>query len=289
MKIEITEDPAPVEDEVAIDDVAQPENGEPQAEAEVNEPAEEPEVPVFGFDGDEAADPAEDQPQDGSVIRELRAKLREEQRRRHELEEATKPKAEESLGPKPSLESCGYDEDEFEQKLTAWHGKKREIEGCAEQAAAETRKAQEAWANRVRNFEEKATELKIPNFVDLAASVADHFGDDVHGNNAKAVLVYANDPRLVAALHSNPAKLAELVALKNDPIEFALAVGELKGKIRPMPRRSPPAPESVAKGGAPVSAPSDKELERLEREADRSNDRSAVIAYKRKMREQQAA
>lgn len=241
---------------------------------------------AFTFEGEEGA--GEDRPDDSPPLREVRNRLRQEQREKAELRrelEALKAPKEAGPGPKPTLESCGYDEEEFEKQVLAWGAKKSEADREAEAAQAKQREQQEAWANRVITFEKKATEL-VPNFRETAQSVADHFGNDDAGNVAKAILIYADDPRLIAALNSSPAKLAELVALKNDPTALAIAVGELKGKIRTMPRRSAPAPEAITKGGAPTAASTDKELERLVKEADRTGDRSAVIAYRRNQRAQ---
>lgn len=262
-----------------------PEVDEPQPDApaaEVEQPEDEP--IGFTFEGEEGAE--EPQPDDSPVIRTLREKTREQARRIKELEAKTKP-AEESAGPEPTLESCGYDEDAFKQAFKDWTAKQGEAERRAREAEEAQRKRQEEWANRVATFETKAKEV-VPNFTTVAQTVADHFGDDEAGNYAKAILIYADDPRLIAALNASPTKLAELVAMKNDPTALAIAVGELKGKIKPMARRQPPAPESITKGSAPVAASVDKELERLEKEADRSGDRSAVIAYRRKLRQNAA-
>ena len=236
-----------------------------EAPAETLDEPKAPEAPAeevaFVFDGDDVGES-----DDGNtVIRTLREKTREQARLIKELQEKVKPEPDQ-IGPKPTLESCGYDEDIFAQAVVEWNGKKSEAER-AEQAKAESaRKAQETWANRVTTFEAKAKQM-VPNFNDIAASVADHFGDDEQGNIAKAILIYADDPRLVSALNASPAALAKLVALKNDPTALAIAVGELKGKIKAMPKGSAPPPEKVSRGGAPTNNTSDKELERLEREA----------------------
>jgi len=234
---------------------------------------------AFTFEGDE---PAEED-SGNTVIRSLREKTREQARLIKELQDKVKPEPNQ-IGPKPTLESCGYDEDEKDRQLIEWHERKSKAEREAEAKAEAARKAQETWADRVTTFETKAKEL-VPNFADIAASVGDHFGDDEQGNIAKAILIYADDPRLVAALNASPAALAKLVAMKNDPTALAIAIGELKGKIKAMPRASAPPPEKITRGGAPTNNATDKELERLEKEAERTRDLSAVFSYKRKMRQ----
>ena len=262
-----------------------PEVDEPQPDAaEVEQPEDEP--VGFTFEGEEGAE--EPEADDSPVIRKLRERVREYARENKELKSKIAPSAQDDqIGPEPTLESCGYDEDAFKQAFKDWTAKQGEAERRAREAEEAQRKRQEEWANRVATFETKANEI-VPNFTTVAQTVADHFGEDEAGNYAKAILIYADDPRLIAALNASPTKLAELVAMKNDPTALAIAVGELKGKIKPMARRQPPAPESITKGSAPVAASVDKELERLEKEADRSGDRSAVIAYRRKLRQNAA-
>lgn len=275
------DDDTPTEEPIALDDAAAEE--QPVVETAAEEPTEEV---AFTFDGEEGAD--EPQPDDSPVIRTLREKTREQARRLKELEAKLKADDKPSeIGPEPTLEDCGYDEDEFKRRVKDWTAKQTEAERAEQAKQANIRQQQEAWANRVLTFEEKAKTL-VPNYAETAAAVADQFGDDEAGNVAKAILIYADDPRLLAALNSSPAKLAELVAMKNDPTALAIAVGELKGKIRTMPRKSAPPPETITKGGAPVAASVDKELERLEKDADRTGDRSAVIAYKRKLKQNAA-
>jgi len=239
--------------------------------------------PAFVFEGD---DPEAERADDSSTIRDLRAKLREEQREKHELkkqvEAAAAPKAD-ALPAKPTLEACGYDEEQFEQELTAWHGKKAEQDAKQSEQQAKARKMQESFQAQANSLGERGNAV-VKDFDAQVAALADKFGTDLNGNAAKAALVFADDPRLIIALNNSPAKLAELLALKDMPLALAVKIGELKGKIQTMHRRTAPAPETVTKGGAPVNASADKQLEKLEKEAERTGNRTAVVAYKRSLR-----
>jgi hypothetical protein len=63
-------------------------------------------------------------------------------------------------------------------------------------------------------------------------------------------------------------------------------LGSLEKDIKVTKRNAPAADTAVRGSTASAALPaSDKELERLEKEADRTNDRSKVIAYRRKQRE----
>lgn len=278
-----------------LDDVIEPtEPNEPQDGVAPVEPTEAAEAPAFVFEGEEGADAPDELPEDApnwakalrERNRETARKLKERDRELQELRAAQQPKGDQ-LGPKPTLESCGYDEDAFERAVVDWNGKKSEAQRKADEQQAAADRAKQEWADRQAKFAEKAA-AALPNFDEVRDEVFDAFGADSQGEFAKAALIYADDPRLIAALKNSPAKLAELVALKGDAMAFAIAIGELKGKVKTMPRRAAPPPETVTRGGAPVANSVDKELERLEREADRTGNRTAVIAYRRKMKERAA-
>ena len=64
----------------------------------------------------------------------------------------------------------------------------------------------------------------------------------------------------------------------------AMMIGELRGKLT-MERRKLPQPDRAITGTAPNGGGSaDKELARLEKEAERTGDRTKLIAYRRKLR-----
>jgi hypothetical protein len=56
--------------------------------------------------------------------------------------------------------------------------------------------------------------------------------------------------------------------------------------LKVTPRKPASAPETVVKSNTRVSGATDSVLERLEEEADRTGDRSRVVAYKAKLRAQ---
>ena len=118
---------------------------------------------------------------------------------------------------------------------------------------------------------------------------AEHVVQSTLSQLQQNMIVHAVDkPELVIyALGSNPAKAKELAAIK-DPVRFAVAIGKLETQLKVQPRKQPPAPERHVRGTA-GGATIDNTLERLEAEADRTGDRSKVIAYKREQRAKAAA
>jgi hypothetical protein len=78
-------------------------------------------------------------------------------------------------------------------------------------------------------------------------------------------------------------KIADEIAAITDPIEFTAAIARLEGKltVTAKTRQAPPPEQKITKG---VYVSQDAELARLEAEADRTGDRTAINAYKRQLR-----
>ena len=79
----------------------------------------------------EESPPQEEETRAPEWVRELRKANREKERKIRELEAKlnatateTKPVA---LGPKPTLEACDYDSEEYEKKLADWYDQKRHV------------------------------------------------------------------------------------------------------------------------------------------------------------------
>jgi hypothetical protein len=89
-----------------------------------------------------------------------------------------------------------------------------------------------------------------------------------------------NPAQLVYALGKSPAKAKELAAIK-DPVKYVFAVAKLETQLKVQPRKAPPAPERVVRGNAGTATGVDNTLARLQAEADKSGDRSAVAKYLR--------
>lgn len=226
--------------------------------------------------GDEAA-PASGE-RDTDLVKHLRAEIRERDKRLAEVARAPVQRVE--VGEKPTLANCDYDEDAFESALDAWKERKSLVEKQETEAAKSAREANEAWANELASYNAKKAALKFADVQEAEETVA-----SVLTQVQRAVIVKAADnPALVEySLGKHPAKLAELSKI-NDPIKMAAAVAKLEGTIKMAPRRKAPEPEQIASGSASMAG-ADKTLERLEKEADRTGDRSNLVAYKRKLRE----
>jgi len=218
--------------------------------------------------------------------RELNRKLREQEAELKKLK-TPQPQQEPALpevGPKPTLESSEYDEEAFEIALTKWHDDKRKVE--AHKADIERKQQEREKENQqvLESYQAAAAKLKVPDFKEAEQLVSMTLSDV-----QKALILEGatNPATLVYALGTTPEKLKELAAITN-PLKFTIAFAKLEEKVKvSKSTTSKPGPEgSIPKSGSNSRIGGvDKELERLEAEADKTGDRSKIVAYKRRLRD----
>jgi hypothetical protein len=269
--IEDPEVELPIGDDLPVDEQTEVQVETPEGEED------EDEVQV-SFEGEGDAPSPSEQP-DNSVLRELRARNRELAR---ELEahrrQQEPPKIE--VGEKPTLEGSDYDTDKFEAEYEAWQSRKAQAERQnAEAQRVQTQQA-EAWNKRVAEVGNQIASLKAKDFPQALEEVKAAFSDA-----QQVVLMRApkNSANVIYALGKHPAKAAELAKI-SDPIELAAELARLEGKLTVSKRNAPPPPEQIVRGSASLSAGTDKHLERLEAEAQRTGDRTKVVQYKRQLK-----
>ncbi len=254
-----------------------------------NDPADDGEVEVtFGEKpDDETQEDGEDDEDASSVIRNMRKrerekdrKLRQAERELEQLRKAQQPQtAVPELPPKPTLESCGWDESEFEQKLIDWQKQASQVEQ-AKAKAQEQQQAlvREAEAKRTA-YQENAKKLKTKDFAEAEEEVVSIFDQ----TRQSILLEAADNPALlVYALGKNPAQLERLSKITN-LAKFAAELGKLEKDLKvSKPTKPAPADTNLRSNAAPSN--SSKKLAELEAEANRTNDRTKLIAYKKSLR-----
>lgn len=249
-----------------------------QEEAEVQAEAEAGEEIVF-VDG---AAPAPGD--ESSTIRQMREEFRRLQKENAELRKSSAPQRIE-VGPKPTLASCEYDEERYEAELDEW--KTREAAVKRQQASAEeqNRQVREQFEKDQQAYREKRAKLTFADAEEVE-QVALARLDEIQ--QATIVSVAEDAAKVLYALGRHPGKLAELSQIQN-PLKLAAAVVRFERSFQIMPRRQVTEPEEVATGSASMGGRgTDKELERLEKKAAQTNDRSEVVAYKRRLKTQAA-
>ncbi|WP_033134627.1 hypothetical protein [Acinetobacter sp. MN12] len=219
-------------------------------------------------------------------IKAIRKQQRDRERRIKELEaeNATYRKpAEIELGEKPTLDSAGYDTDEYERQVTDWYAKKAQYDQQEQAKKAEQEKANKNWQDRVSNYEAKKAELKTKHKVrdyDEAEEVARGTLNELQQN---MIVMGAKQPELlIYHLGTNPEKAKKLAGI-TDPIQFAFEAGSLDHQLKVQTRKPQTSPERKVTGSASLSNGIDKRLDELEREAERTGNRSKVIAYKKSL------
>lgn len=230
----------------------------------------------------EESPPQEEEQRAPEWVRELRKANREKERKIRELEAKlnatateTKPVA---LGPKPTLESCDYDSEEYENKLAVWYEQKREADAAEANAAAQRDAEAKAWQDKLDSYAKARASLKVRDYEEAEAVALETFNVTQQG----IVLQGSDNPALLVYALGKSQKRAKELASITDPVKFAFAVAKLETQLKVTNRKAAAAPErTIATGGGRISGSVDSTLERLREEALKTGDLSKVMAYKR--------
>lgn len=221
---------------------------------------------------------------DNTAIRALRARNRELTRQLREREQAEKPKPEPiDVGPRPRLADPGidYDEAKLEQAENDWLARRdaaQEAKRLAEQEDSTTTATQQ---QRIE------AEVSVYKAAKEAFDVED--ADEVIGDVERAfanfqqlIVVRALGEKAPAVLYriGRDPDLMDRLADIDDPILFTAAITRLENAQMP---KSRPAIDAPVKGKPAAAGTADKELARLEKEAERTGDRTALIRYRKQM------
>jgi hypothetical protein len=250
---------------------------DPEIDDEVLELTDELEDDLVQADEGDEREEGEQSP-DNSTIRKMRAELREAKRRNAELEKAQKATTKVDPGPKPTLESCDWLDDKYEAELERWTQAKLAAEK-QEPVQNETATKFEASANAFQAARVALT-AEQPEAEDVILDV-----DKAIGVERSGFLIHAfkdKAPALMVEIGKNPDLMDEIADM--DPVEMIVRVAQLQTKEARVARPKPDIDEPVM-GKPPVRRGADKQLEKLESEADKTGDRTKLIAYKKRLRE----
>jgi hypothetical protein len=125
--------------------------------------------------------------------------------------------------------------------------------------------------------------LKVKDYADAEAEVATTLKPD---QLAAIIATAKNSAAVIYALGKHPDRLAQLKAISN-PLKLAYAVAELEKDLKVTTKKRAVEPDVPVRGSAPLAAgKASKELERLEKEAERTGDRTAIREYRERQRSQ---
>lgn len=266
-----------------IEDIDPPADEQPDQTPEDQQPIEDEAQPaedgeeetVIELDDDLEAEP------ETATIRRMREAIREKDRKIAELSKVSAP-AQIEAGPKPTLESCEWDEDKFERELDAWKGR----EAASEQQKTQAQQAQQAAAQEFQRkhaeYLARAAALPVQGYKEAEDAVVAALPMPMQ----EALVRYFPDAeKIVLALGKHPAQLEKIAAI-TDPVAQLLALKDFGGKVKMTVKRRAPEPETIPSGGAPIVGTSvEKQLEKLEKDAERTGDRSKLIAFKAQQRQ----
>jgi hypothetical protein len=263
------EDVLILDDEIEEQEPEQQEGEEPEEQRE-----EEPEQ--IGFDDED-----DDKPKSESeLIRVLRQRLKD-QRKDFAEQRRTPEDAPIVVGDKPTMEVCDYDEDRYTAQLDEWHDRKRQADERERRQTDQQTQQQQKWQQVTERYNTGKAALPYRD-----KDEAEEAAFAVLPDTARAIIAkVADDPaKMIYALGRSPGKLAELAKI-DDPLELVKAITKMEAKVTTKTGKRPPDPDRPLKGGVVTATKADKELERLEKEADRTGDRSALAKYRASKRE----
>jgi len=184
------------------------------------------------------------------------------------------------LGPKPRSADFDYDDDAYEAALDEWKTRKAEIEQAEAEAEDAVRKEQQAVQARADAHLDRKASLNRADYDEAEEDVLLQLSEQ-----HKSILIgYGNSAELIYALSRDPAKLQEFSKLS--PLDAVYRAGELGAQLK-MNKRPKPKPDARLKGNAPTGA-ADKKLERLEKKAAETGNRTELIRYRKELRERAA-
>lgn len=258
--------------EIVIDDVPEGEDVTIDDQQE-----EEPEI-SFGEEEEPENVEASDLPKHlRNQIKERDRELIAAKRRLEELEKKVAP-APVELGPKPKLEDFDYDEDKWDAAVDDWTDKKVQIALQKQNEVKDDDLVEEAQTD-VAKFQQSVQALTYPDAKDIVKSV----GEVMPAPLQYAVAATAIDPAtFIYALGKHPAKLQELLAIKNTTKQIA-AIVRMEASMKVGQGRKAPEPDRPQRGNASAAIKTDKELERLHKQAQETGDYAKYHEYKRKI------
>ncbi|HGU9880549.1 TPA: phage capsid protein [Citrobacter freundii] len=179
-------------------------------------------------------------------LRELRRQLEQIQSRPVEQQPQQQTDV---IPPKPTLESCDYDEEAFETALTDWHEKKGRAEQNKQQQERQQQERQQRFQQRVEAHKQRAARLPVKDYQEMEEIVRAEV-PDLH----KEILIHCADEgsELIAYGLGKSQQLRQRVAAETDPIRAAFLLGQISKQVSlaPKPKKAiKPEPE-VRGGGA---------------------------------------
>ncbi|MEG2663267.1 MAG: phage capsid protein [Hafnia sp.] len=191
-------------------------------------------------------------------VKDLRKNNREKDKElrelRRELEQVKSKPAEQqpqqqvdAIPPKPTLESCDYDEVAFEQAVTDWHEKKSRAEQSKQQQQRQQQEYQQRFQQRVEAHQKRASTFPVKDYQQMEEIVRAEV-PDLH----KEILIHCADEgsELIAYGLGKSQQLRQRVAAETDPLRAAFLLGQISKQVSLAPKaKKAIKPEPEVRGG----------------------------------------
>ena len=183
-----------------------------------------------------------------------REKDKELRELRRELEQVkSKPSEQQPLQqvdvipPKPTLESCDYDEVAFEEAVTDWHEKKSRVEQSKQEQQRQQQESIKKFQQRLEKHQERATKLPVKDYRETEEIVRRELPVI-----QQEILIHAADEgsELIAYALGKNQQLRQRVAAETDPIRAAFLLGQISKQVSLAPKaKKAIKPEPEVRGG----------------------------------------
>lgn len=238
-----------------------------ETDPQVNDEAGEE---VIGFGDEEEDDDAPDLPKRlRGLVKDRDRELAQARKRIAELE---RPDAAIEVGDRPTRDQFDWDDDAYDKAIDEWNERRL----AAQQQGERPNDLQAEAQQDVQRLTTGIASLSYADAKDVAPAAMDALTPEQQFVIASA----AREPaKLIYALGKNPERLRALQDIKN-PVKFIAEVARMETQMTTR-TRTPPAPENIRTGDAKPSVATDKEEARLEKEAQKTGDRTALLRYRR--------
>lgn len=225
----------------------------------------------------------DDDEKESPNFRELRNLVKERDRElaivKKRLAELDKPAAAIDVGDRPTREQFDWDDEAYDKAIDEWNERRLR----AQQQADQPNDLQEEAKQDVQRLTTGISTLAYSDAQEVAKAATEALTAEQQFVIASA----AKEPaKLIYALGKNPERLKALQDIRN-PVKFIAEVARMETQMTTR-TKSPVPPEQHRSGDARPAQSTDKEMARLQKQAEATGDYTAVLAYKRKLREKAA-
>lgn len=261
-----------IDDEQDVDDTDEQDSQDDEADSQDDDVLE------FSFDedDDDESDPFKGQ-EAPDWVKDTRKKYREAEREnrrlKKQLEQQTGQHEQQALREKPTLDAHDYEDDAYQADLEQWFVEKQQHDAKVQAEQQKYQQYDERYVNDVN-----AMKAKAPDYDEIEQSIVDTLPTS---KQAMLKMLVDNPAKMVYALGKSPIKLQALSEL--DDIQFAKQIVLMEQSMSTVKRNpNKPKPKSHSLEGS--AGGGDTKLAKLEADAERTGDRSKVVAYKQTLR-----